>query len=259
VTSTRIDYDGIAGTYDRRYLHNDYSGVERAVSEFAAQHRSGRVLEVGCGTGHWLTVLSGQGMRVAGLDASARMLARARERDRSSHLVRGVAEHLPWTDASFDRLLCVNAVHHFHDKRAFFSEARRVLRPGGRVMTVGLDPHTGVDRWYIYDYFEPVLEMDRGRYPASRQIQEWMEGAGFSDCVTREIQHVPVQRAARAALAEGRLDRTATSQLGLLTEEQYRHGIARIREDIESGEASGRTLYLTADLRLYATTGAVRS
>jgi SAM-dependent methyltransferase len=186
------------------------------------------------------------------------MLACAREQDRRCGLVRGVAEHLPWTDASFDRLVCVNALHHFRDQRAFFVEARRVLRRGGRVMTIGLDPHTGIDRWYIYDYFEPVLEMDRGRYPAASQIQEWMVGAGFSDCVTREIQHWPVQLAARAALEEGRLDRAATSQLGILTEDQYQQGIDRIRRGIESAEASGRTLYLTADLRLYATIGSVR-
>jgi ubiquinone/menaquinone biosynthesis C-methylase UbiE len=258
VRSPRIDYDGIAGTYDRRYLNNDYSGVESAVSEFVGQQRGVWVLEVGCGTGHWLKLLSGRGLHVAGLDASARMLARARERDCDCGLVRGVAEHLPWTDASFDRLVCVNALHHFRDKRAFFVEARRVLRRGGRLMTIGLDPHTGIDHWYIYDYFEPVLEMDRDRYPASSQIQEWMEGAEFLDCVTREIQRLPVQLAARTALKEGRLDRTATSQLGILTEEQYQRGIDRIREGIESAEASGRTLYLSADLRLYATIGSVR-
>jgi ubiquinone/menaquinone biosynthesis C-methylase UbiE len=40
-------------------------------------------------------------------------------------------------DASFDRLFCVNALHHFRDKRAFVVEARRVLRRGGRMMTIG--------------------------------------------------------------------------------------------------------------------------
>jgi hypothetical protein len=36
---------------------------------------------------------------------------------------------------------------------SFLDEARRVLRSGGRLMTIGLDPHLGIDRWYIYDYF----------------------------------------------------------------------------------------------------------
>ena len=255
--SASIDYDRIADTYDRRYLNNDYSGVEGAVADFAGQHPNDRVLEVGCGTGHWLRLISRRGIRAAGLDASAGMLARAQAHDRRSALVRGEAEALPWTDGSFDRLFSVNALHHFRDRRAFFVNARRVLRRGGRVMTIGLNPHTEVDRWYIYEYFEPVLAMDRARYAASRQIHEWMEAAEFSDCVTREVQHMPIRLSARAAIEQGRLDRTATSQLAILTEEQYRRGIDRIRRDMESAEANGSTLYLTADLRLYATIGSV--
>src|SRR5262245_48992449 len=255
--SASVDYDRIAGTYDRRYLNNDYSGVERAVGDFAGHHPNDRVLEVGCGTGHWLRLISGRGMRAVGMDASAGMLARAQAHERRSVLVRGEAERLPWTDESFDRLFCVNALHHFRDRRAFFVNARRVLRRGGRVMTIGLDPHTGADHWYIYEYFEPALEMDRARYAASRQIHEWMEAAEFSECVTREVQHLPIRLAARAAIEQGRLDRTAASQLGILTEEQFLRGIDRIRKDMESAEANGSTLYLKADLRLYATIGSV--
>src|SRR5439155_905726 len=50
----------------------------------------------------------------------------------------------------------------------------------GLMMTVGLDPHAGVDQWYIYEYFDNVLEIDRRRYPASSQIREWMRAAGFA-------------------------------------------------------------------------------
>ena len=253
----RVDYDTIASTYDRRYLDNDYSGVENALIAFVAQHPATRVLEVGCGAGHWLRFLAGRGSGVAGLDASIRMLACAHAQAPRTALVHGLAEHLPWATASFDRLFCVNALHHFRDKRTFLVEARRVLRPGGLTMTIGLDPHTGFDHWYIYEYFEPVLELDRRRYPASSQIQEWMRAAGFVDCVTREVQHLQVRLSPRAAIEQGRLDKGATSQLTVLTEEQYQPGIDRIREAIKSAERQGDSLYLTADLRLHATLGSV--
>ncbi len=145
------------------------------------------------------------------------------------------------------------------DKIAFLMEAMRVLRPGGLMMTVGLDPHAGVDQWYIYEYFDNVLEIDRRRYPAAGHIREWMREAGFADCVTREIQHLPVRLAARAALERGRLDKSATSQLAVLTDEEYRQGIDRVREAVESAEVRGESLCLSADLRLYATFGAVPS
>jgi hypothetical protein len=86
-----------------------------------------------------------------------------------------------------------------------------------------------------------------------------MRASGFADCVTREIQHLPARLAAREALAQGRLEKSVTSQLGVLTDEEYRHGVDRIREAVESAEARSESLYLTADLRLYATFGAVPS
>jgi len=249
-----VDYEAIASTYDRRYLNNDYSGVEQAVTEFVGQNADARVLEVGCGTGHWLALLRQHALVVAGLDASMAMLARARAQGITG-LVRGLAEHLPWADRSFDRLFCVNALHHFRDRQRFVGEARRVLRPRGRFMTIALDPHTGLDRWYIYDYFDPALEIDRRRYPSARQLQEWMAAAGFVDRVTHEVQHSPARLSALTALEEGRLAKGATSQLALLTDEQYQRGIDRIRGDIESAAARETSLDLTADLRLYATCG----
>lgn len=248
----RVDYDAIAGVYDRRYQHNDFSGIERAVTSFAGPSLGARVVEVGCGTGRWLRLLRALGIRVVGVDASFGML-----RNAQAPVLQALAEQLPWTNQSIDRIFCVNAFHHFSDKMAFLGEARRVLRPGGRLMTINLDPHREIDRWYIYDYFESALEIDRGRYVATSQIQEWMRAVGFTGCVTHEVQHLRVGVDARTALQQGRLDKHATSQLILQTDEEYQHGIGRIQKDIELAEARGASLDLTADLRLYATFGSV--
>jgi SAM-dependent methyltransferase len=168
-----------------------------------------------------------------------------------------LAEDLPWAAGSFDRVFCVHALHHFQNKERFLSEARRVLRPGGRMMTIGLDPHTGTDQWYIYDYFEAALQNDRARYPASGKIRDWMQAVAFTDCVTREVQHSPGRLPVRTAIEQGRLQKSATSQLSILTDEQYDGGINRIRTHMESAESRGDVFYLTADLRLYATYGSV--
>jgi hypothetical protein len=86
-----------------------------------------------------------------------------------------------------------------------------------------------------------------------------MRAVGFADCITREIQHLPVRLGARAALEQGRLDKNVTSQLSVLTNEEYQQGIDRVREAVESAEVRGESLHLSADLRLYATFGAVPS
>ena len=71
-THSSVDYDSVANTYDRRYDNNDYSGIEAALGAFMGPTHDGRVLEVGCGTGHWLRLLGARGIRAAGLDVSAR-------------------------------------------------------------------------------------------------------------------------------------------------------------------------------------------
>ena len=124
-------------------------------------------------------------------------------------------------------------------------------------MTVGLDPHTGVDRWYIYEYLEPVLAIDKRRYAAASQIRDWMHALHFTSVRTSEVQRLPVRLPARAAIEKGRLDKGATSQLAVLTDEEYQRGVERIWGALESAEARGESLHLSADLRLYATIGSV--
>ena len=253
-----VNYDSIAPGFDRRYLENDYSGVERALQVFVGAAFTGRVLEVGCGTGHWLRLLGENAIRVAGVDVSGSMLAFARTTARDAVIAQARAEQLPWADRTFERVFCINALHHFEDKLGFFSEARRVLVPGGQIMTVGLDPHTGTDHWYIYEYFEPVLAIDKLRYPASHQIRDWLCALRYLDVCTSEVQHLPVRLSARAAIEQGRLDKGVTSQLAVLPDDEYQRGVERIRRALESAEALGESLWLTADLRLYATCGTVR-
>lgn len=244
------NYDDVAATYDRRYAEDDYSGIEQALIDFLGS-RSRHVLEVGCGTGHWLERLRSQDHEAIGLDLSSEMLARARAKLMGGLLTRARAEALPFADRRFERLFCINAHHHFSDRRQAFLEARRVLRPGGSIMTVALDPHTGTDQWWVYDYFEGTLEIDRQRYPSCQQIREWMSDAGFVDTFSREVQHIPGDMSADEALQSGMVSPGLTSQLAVLTSDEFSAGIARIRAALDNDS----TTRLSADLRVYATYG----
>jgi SAM-dependent methyltransferase len=257
VNHRHADYDQISRTYDKRYERNKYAGVERALQEFIGHEPDAHILEVGCGTGHWLKALQTPQRHPIGLDYSTGMLSQAQKRDAAMPLIRGRAEHLPLSSESFDRLFCVNAIHHFVDKRAFLAEARRLLRPGGKILTVGLDPHRGLDQWHIYDYFPESLTIDEQRYPSSDELREWMGRAGFQDCVTHEVEHWTIRLPAREILEQGRLDYASTSQLSVLTEKEYQQGLERIREDIARADSEGRVLFLSVDLRLYGTSGSV--
>jgi ubiquinone/menaquinone biosynthesis C-methylase UbiE len=116
---------------------------ERAFRQrFLAQadiHPRHRVLDVGCGTGT-MAILVCQGVpevTVVGVDGDPKALAIARRKAaKASVTIRfdeALADHLPYADASFDRVLSSLVLHHLThaDKLAALREIRRVLAPGG--------------------------------------------------------------------------------------------------------------------------------
>jgi SAM-dependent methyltransferase len=185
------------------------------------------------------------------------MLERARARGLRATLVQGCAEALPFDDASFDRVACVNAIHHFEDVARFVAEARRVLRPGGRVLSIALDPSLGRDRWAIYDHFAPTRDLDLARYPKTGALRDMLAAAGFVGPRTDIAEHILRTVPAREALERGLLAQHVTSQLAILRDEQYEAGLASIRAAAADAEARGETLQLLSDLYLYATSATV--
>jgi ubiquinone/menaquinone biosynthesis C-methylase UbiE len=244
------NYDEVARTYDRRYIDEDYSGIERALIEFIG-HIGRNVLEVGCGTGHWLRYLNERHITARGIDPSDGMLSRARGKVGRGSLIQGRAEALPFPSAHFDRVFCINALHHFTDQRRAIEEARRVLGVGGAMLTIALDPHNGLDQWWVYDYFPATVEIDKRRYPSCAEIRAWMHDAGFVNTYSREVQHIPGDLSASDALQNGTVDPAHTSQLAVLTADEFADGVARIRAALDADPGTR----LTADLRVYATCG----
>src|SRR5262245_1596514 len=164
------------------------------------------------------------------------------------------ASALPFSDARFDAVVCVNAFHHFPDKQRFLAEAWRVLEPGGRFFSVGMDPHGGVRRWAIYDFFPGTREADRSRFPAPAAIRAWLAAAGFVDAATSEAERMDEQVAGRDVLASPFLERRGTSQLALLDDAAYAAGIHRIEAAIADAEARGERATFFVQLSLHATT-----
>jgi SAM-dependent methyltransferase len=95
------------------------------------------VLDAGCGFGGTLDSINAQlhGARLTGVNIDPRQLAICGGilPRNGNHLHWQLADacSLPFADASFDRLLCIEAMFHFPSRAQFLAEAARVLRPGG--------------------------------------------------------------------------------------------------------------------------------
>ena len=247
MSDKQVDYDRIAPGYDQRYIHG--SGQRGIAEELQALARGKeRILEVGCGTGHWLANLRSVSGMLLGLDLSAGMLAQAQVRGEPLHLARGRACCLPFGAACADLVYCVNAVHHFQRQRDFILEARRLLRPGGSLVVIGSDPRAHRHRWYIYDYFPGTYDTDLDRFPSWGMVADWMIEAGFEQIEWRLVERIEDHKLDREIYADPFLQKDACSQLALLSVEAYAAGLRRIGTALAEAEARGESITFPTDL-----------
>jgi ubiquinone/menaquinone biosynthesis C-methylase UbiE len=140
---------------DRRYELEPY------IPEFADFNRfSGKqILEIGVGGGVDFSNFVHAGANASGVDLTEAALGHARAQlslvgaDPDTYSLRQAdAEHLPFADQGFDLVYSWGVLHHTPDTRAAFSEALRVLKPGGslKAMVYHTRSWTGLMLWVIY-------------------------------------------------------------------------------------------------------------
>lgn len=114
----QLTYEHLAAGYDE--LHwSEQKNKLNIILTFIPENYS--VLDVGCGTG-----LSLHSRKTFGIDPSFQSLQRAKKR--SSYLVQGMGEALPFKNKSFDAVQCVTALHNFNDWQKGINEMKRVAR-----------------------------------------------------------------------------------------------------------------------------------
>jgi cyclopropane fatty-acyl-phospholipid synthase-like methyltransferase len=212
---TRFDYravwqnsDNVAfhfGYYDDRIEGHAHALVNsnQVLAEIARIAPGDRVLDAGCGLGGsscWLAAR--RGAEVVGITpvahqvAGARDIAVARALDDRVRFERADYTRTPFPDASFDVVWALESLCHAVDKAAFYREAARLLRPGGRLV--------------VAEYVR--ASRGNGR-EAEALVRQWLDGWTIPDLDTRD-EHLTA--AAAAGLAEVRLvDHTASTRRSL--------------------------------------------
>lgn len=168
-----------------------YRAPQDAVLRELAQVGSGRVLDVGCGTGQLAARVRRElrGTRVVGCDFSAGMLDQARKRDRKTSWVRGDAGRLPFRRGRFDAVVSTEAFHWFPDPRRALREFRRVLRPKGVLLLALVNP-----RFAATGRILKLLSGAVGQpfyWPTQREMRRLVRGAGFDVMEQQQLFRIP--------------------------------------------------------------------
>jgi len=136
--------DGRIWGRDKRF--NPYkfvssSSIKSYFTEKIAQYISPdqKVLDVGCGNGVFLPILSPKCRRLVGVDISSDMLNDASDtiaklKCNNISLVHSSVEDMPFETCEFDLIVIVDVLHHLPEPKVALSEIKRVLKPGGRVL-----------------------------------------------------------------------------------------------------------------------------
>ncbi len=203
--SGRLDPEAVQGMFDRISPVYDLmnrvmtAGLDQRWRRLAARQvvRPGdRVLDACCGTGDFAIADRQAGGTVVGLDFAERMLARAREKDRSIEWVRGDLLALPFADSSFDAATVGFGIRNVDDLEAGLRELRRVLREGGRLACLEITRPAGALRPFFRLWFDAVipalgrvlpggeaytyLPASVRRFPGPEELAAAMASAGFA-------------------------------------------------------------------------------
>ena len=138
---SRFDFDAVADTYDQWYETAEgamYDRLEKkAVSGYLRQNVQGmKLLEVGCGTGHWSQFFSDCGFEVTGVDVSEPMIKIAQSKNIANASFQIANGHsLPFNDNSFDVTAAITTLEFVHDTKLVLQEMVRCTRkPSGQLL-----------------------------------------------------------------------------------------------------------------------------
>ncbi len=100
------------------------------LSQLATQIKDAKILDIGCGTGHYTQLFAINNNHVTGLDVQD---IREKKHIKRYKFIRGSAEQLPFKNESFDVVLSFDVIEHLASDFLFVKEVKRVLKKNGRV------------------------------------------------------------------------------------------------------------------------------
>jgi ubiquinone/menaquinone biosynthesis C-methylase UbiE len=226
-------------SYASRQASRDWCEAMQAIAEPAGKI----VVDIGCGGGIYCKAWAQlRADRVIGVDFSRVMLSAAEENCRDQTSISfwlGDAHQTGLPSQSADIVFSRAVIHHLADLPAFFSEARRLLRPGGLCLVqdrtpedVRLPGSPEHIRGYFFACHPRLLELENRRRPSMEAVRSQMREAGFEMVQAVTLWETRQEYSGMNQLADDLRQRTGRSILHELSDEELEQLITYIQSEV---------------------------
>lgn len=196
-TASALAAEALARFYDDTAAATGWLGPQVAFDLIRDHLKPGQtLLDLGIGTGLSSALFREAGLRVHGLDGDPEMLAVCRWKGFGDLVLHDLAQApYPFPSASFDHAVCLGVLPFLADPEPVFSEAARVLRPGGMFAVLSLDRPPAEPRELLVPAGEAGGEGATLFRSSAAEVRELAERHGFS--AAAEVPVLVYQDAAR--------------------------------------------------------------
>jgi ubiquinone/menaquinone biosynthesis C-methylase UbiE len=177
---SKENYDKIAGNYDETFDGRFTKSYKAIITDLAMPKNGDSVLDVGCGNGSLIAAISKKAdISAFGVDISPKMIAECQKNYPDINFKISSGELIPFEDSTFNCVVMCCVLHHLHTPETFFTEAKRILKPGGTLI-VG-DPWMPIIARQVTNFIvAPLLKAGDNKIFTHKRFKLFFTDNGFT-------------------------------------------------------------------------------
>src|ERR1700689_1236189 len=182
------------GKYTDSFIYGRYQIFEEIDRLLARLPKGARVLDLGCGTGHFSDYIRRRGHEVVGIDPSSKMLSFARTNFPEIEFIDGYSNDLPFADGRFDCIVSIEVLRYLNAAEVVrsYKEMRRTLRPGGIILATHVNTLAS-EGYFLYYHLQRLAALALGNeihntyFTSAAHEERCLRELGFDEveCVGR--------------------------------------------------------------------------
>ncbi|MCP4570234.1 MAG: methyltransferase domain-containing protein [FCB group bacterium] len=230
----KTDYSVIAANYDKARVMSRQN-IELwldMVATYSHAPTGARALDLGCGTGRFAIPMAEYlGYQVTGADASEAMLNKAAEKDSTGAVNwdHQNADSLNYEDKLFDIVFMSHLLHHVDDPQKVLKNCARILKSGGHVF-IRYGAIEQIRNDAAHTFIPEIVAVDEARTPTVKQVEIWLNEAGFEKITSHDIRQKTFQSSADHLKA---VKLKNNSVMSLIADDAFNRGVARMEKYIK--------------------------